>query len=120
MPKILVDTNILLRHLIDGDKTLQEVAKKGRVWLLDEILIELVFALENHYHEPREVVFDLSVGLLLNPSIDTNRTLLFDALAVYRDRPNLSIVDAYLLVFSQANKVELVTLDRKLGRRVVK
>lgn len=109
MKKILVDTNILLRYLVDGDQLLERVALRGMVWLLDEIIIELVFALEQHYGQPREKVFKWVAELLMKPNCESNRSLLFATLAVYRDQSSLSIVDAYLLVFSQKNKVELVT-----------
>lgn len=120
MKKILVDTNVLLRYLVDGDGLLEQTATKGVVWLLDEIVIELVFALEEHYKQPRTKIFDWVVEILMKPNCESNRILLFSALAVYKDRKNLSIVDAYLAAFSKINKVEVVTYDRKLKRRMVK
>ena len=49
MQKILVDTNVLLRYLVDGDTLLEKIADKGVVWLVEEVVIELVFALQEHY-----------------------------------------------------------------------
>jgi|SRR3990167_10519744 len=120
MGKILVDTNVLLRYLVDGDDLLEQTAKRGVVWLLDEIVVELVFALEVHYGQTRERIFEMVTDLLMKPNCESNRTLLFDALIVFKNQANLSIVDAYLFVFGVASKTEVVTLDGKLRRRVSK
>ena len=103
MQKILVDTNVLLRYLVDGDTLLEKIADKGVVWLVEEVVIELVFALQEHYGQSREKIFGW-VGDLL----------------IYRDQTNLSIVDAYLFALSEENKVELVTYDKKLKRKLIK
>jgi predicted nucleic-acid-binding protein len=120
MQKILVDTNVLLRYLVDGDKLLVETTQRGVVWLLDEVVIELVFALEKHYGQTREMIFDWVTRLLMKPGCDSNRSLLFNTLAIFRDQANLSIVDAYLHAFSHANGVELVTLDKKLKGKMAR
>ena len=120
MQKILVDTNVLLRYLVDGDTLLEKIADKGVVWLVEEVVIELVFALQEHYGQSREKIFGCVVDLLMKPNCESNRTLLFNTLAVYRDQTNLSIVDAYLFALSEENKVELVTYDKKLKRKLIK
>lgn len=120
MPKILVDTNILLRFLIDGDLELERIARRGIVWLLDEIIIELVFAMENHYLESRDFIFNVVTEILMKPYSESNRTRMLNSLIFYKNNEGLSIVDAYLIAVSQENNVELVTYDKKLARKVSK
>lgn len=117
MRKILVDTNVILRCLLEGDDLLPSLAKESLVWLPNEVIFETAFTLLRVYKLGRADVFDLLTELLMKPNIESDRIMLFNALTMFRDNPKLGLVDSYLANLSETEKVELVTYDKKLARQ---
>lgn len=120
MQKTLVDTNLILRFLLDGDTLLPELAKKSIVWLPNEVIFETVHVLVRIYKLERADVFELVMDLLMKPNIDSDRILMFNTLACFKDNKSLSFIDCFLTNLSEREKVELVTYDEKLKKRLVR
>ena len=120
MKKILIDTNLILRYVLDGDSFLPELAKSNLIWITNEVMIEVAYTLLSFYKVNRVQVFDLLTKLLMRPNIECKRVLLFNSLATFRDNPNLSLIDSFLINLSEVERVELATYDKKLARRAVR
>lgn len=119
---VLVDTNVLVRHLT-GDPPGQ--ARRATVFLAaadelvvpDLILAELVYVLESYYELPRPEVASLARSLLALPSVAVaNRDLLLRALEVY-EGVRLDFGEAYLAAGAEAWGIgRVASFDRGLDR----
>lgn len=118
MKKVLVDTNLVLRYLLEGDDFLPRLAKNNLVWLPNEVIFETIFTLITFYKLDRITVFDLIYELLMNPNIVSERVIMINTLVTFKDTKSLSLVDSYLANLADTEKISLVTYDRKLARKV--
>lgn len=117
MKRILVDTNLILRYLLDGDDFLPKLAKENLIWLPNEVIFETIFTLISFYKLDRIEVFDLMCELLMKPNIDSERVVIISVLAIFRDNKNLSLIDSFLTNLANTKKIDLVTYDKALTKK---
>lgn len=121
MKKYLVDTNYLLRFLLNDipDQSNEveknfEKAKRGEIDIIvDEVVIlELEFALRRSYKLGRGDIVKY-VGVILNlPYIDLReRQNLLEAFVFY-NRTNLDITDCFLGVKAKNEGAEVLSFDK--------
>ena len=126
MTSCLVDTNILVRHIVgepldqarDSTAFLNSLGSgqiTGSVPVT--VLLEFVFTLERQYRATRSEVADaLDRVLLLNGLTIENRLQLAEAIESYRERSNISFVDAYHCAMARSfHDGSIVSFDRKLS-----
>jgi predicted nucleic acid-binding protein len=114
MNKPVADTNILVRYLIDGDKTLAEAARKTGIWLPNAIVFEAVYVMRSVYKVEREEIFEKVARILLLPGVESERDLVFNTLADFKTYQNLGLTDCYVLNIAKKNNIEIVTKDQDL------
>jgi len=119
-----LDANVLLRLLLNDEPKQHAAAealfaKNTRLFAVADItLMQLIFALENHYKFSREAVAEAIAGLTLLPQIDCNKALLEHALPSYIANANLSFEDCCLTAYAKMKNAEpLWTFDKDLAAK---
>jgi len=96
-----VDTNVVLRLL------------------LNDAVIEMVFALDRYYGFTRLQIAEAVDGFMKLQKISCNQALFERALPLYVNHPGLSFEDCCLTVYAQLTNAEpLWTFDKKLATQV--
>lgn len=127
MAEVLVDANVLLRHLTGQPPQLarqaaeiMRAAERGRFALVvvPLTLAECVWVLETSYHHSRVAIADALLTLVQARGIVAReRDTVITALNLYRDTPRLDFADAYLAaVATVAGPPRIASFDEQLRR----
>ncbi len=123
--RFLLDTNLLVRHLVQDHP--QHAAAAGRIFeacdrgeliliVLPSVLAECLFVLESFYRKPRNQIAQVLSALLNSPGIeipDTAKHL--DALSRYATG-KMHFVDCLLAATSASQKLAVATFDADFKR----
>ena len=122
---VVLDSNVILRHLIGDHPELSaradavfELIKDGREFGLvpEAVFAECIYVLEGPYSATRAAVAHwLSRLLSYRGLIGDHLPMLRESLSVYANS-NVSFVDALTLVTARRNGFELVTFDERLKK----
>ena len=118
MAKMMFDTNMILRYLLNDNPTMYEkskhLLKQGNVWVTLEVIAEVVYVLGKVYSLERQTVSDKVRAFaelvkcketdVLNLAIDTYAA------------KNLDFVDCVLYAYNKVGGFEIATFDKKLLR----
>ena len=112
----LVDTNLLVRYLVDDDprksvaveKLLRQTSQK--LVLLDIAFAEIVWVLQSYYGLSKGEITEKLSALLAVKSIQTNRTLLHKTLEYFANTP-LNFVDAYQAAYASLKNLDIYSYD---------
>jgi uncharacterized protein len=121
MALLFLDTNILLRHLLQDDpeqspkasaflKRIEEGSVKVRT--ADTVIFETVFTLQKAYRQPKQAIAAALLPLLDLPGIVLpNKRRIREAFSLYVEQ-NLPFADAYHAVLMEVlHLTEIVTFD---------
>jgi predicted nucleic acid-binding protein len=121
MTLAFLDTNILLRHLLQDDpeqspkasaflKQIEEGSVKVRT--ADTVIFETVFTLQKAYRQPKAAIRDALLPLIDLPGIELpNKRRFRKVFSLYVDT-NLPFADAYhAVLMEQLHLTEVVTFD---------
>ena len=127
MSKNLLDTNLIIRFLVDDDP--QKVSRVERLLknkdntniLLDTIVAEIIWVLSSYYSLKKTEVIEVLNNLLKLSFIKwESRDLLVEAMATF-DKTNLDLEDSYNLAFIRKKKIKSVkTFDKHLQKLIGK
>ena len=116
----LIDTNVILRYLLDdhpefSPKAIQFMVdvSKGEVKaeIADFVLMECIFVMKKHYKIPCTLVVDRLVKIVnFEGIINTNKAILINALLSY-EKYKTDIVDCLLCSYSSKNRID-VSFDK--------
>ncbi len=111
-----VDTNYIIRYLIDDDKKMAEIAEEllttKRVYISNEILAEVVYVLDGVYNIDKKIISELLIKLIRSENIFVSDIdILNEAFNLYKSQ-NLDFVDCLLCAYSK-NEI-IYTFDKKL------
>ncbi len=120
---IAVDTNLLVRILIDDPGQPEQVAiarniaRKAKHVLVPQIvMIELVWVLQSAYKFDKDAMIAVLEHLLHNSAFELQaEDRLFEALGLFKNN-SCGFSDCMIAVDSQAADCTLVTFDKKLSR----
>lgn len=130
-PSRIVDTNIVVRHVVQDDQRqaktagkLFEASDRGELTLviLPEVAAESVYVLESFYENERAEIARVLATLITSPGIE------FDELATHLDaleryaRTKLHFVDCVIAATAAARSLPIATFDKgfkKFGDVVV-
>ena len=118
MARMMFDTNMILRYLLNDNPTMYEkskhLLKQDNVWVTLEVIAEVVYVLHRVYSLDRQMVSDkvkdfaelvkCKENEVLNLAIDTYAT------------QNLDFVDCVLYAYNKVDGFEIATFDKKLLR----
>ena len=120
----LIDTNIVLRYLLDDHKIHSEKVKafllqvshgKRKVEIPAVVVVECIYVLEKFYTVPRnEIVESISRILNFTGIVNADRSEILEALIKYKSS-NADIVDCILAAQSSPEKV-VVSFDKDLEK----
>ncbi|MBR2463699.1 MAG: PIN domain-containing protein [Spirochaetaceae bacterium] len=115
-----VDTNILLRFIIDDNKELADIAenilKSDECHLLPEVIPEIIYVLRSVYKYRREDIAQAIQRLL--PLVVVKEQLLTNLALTYFAQFNLDYVDCILLARNKLYGREVVTFDKELEKKL--
>lgn len=120
---ISLDTNVLVRLIVDDEDAPQQVAAaRARVQTEDAVSIsqgvflETMWVLERSYGYPRKTIADVATQLLEHGKYHVaDRGLLMKAVEIHRTSP-IDFGDALALAHARSLKAVLISFDRKLLR----
>ncbi|MEA2073605.1 MAG: PIN domain-containing protein [Campylobacterota bacterium] len=121
----LLDTNVIIRFLV-GDhsehlersrKIFKDIEKaKVQVEILEGVLMESFFVLTKFYKIPKnDVINDLKTILNFNGVINSNKTILYEALNIIENR-NIDFVDALICAKSKLQGFGKLSFDEDVKR----
>lgn len=122
-----VDANIFLRHFRQdhADHSPRATAFLARIEAgslfartADTVVFETVYTLERTYKQPRVLIRDILLPLLLVPAIALpNKRRLRRAFALYLRHPKLSFADCYHVALMEgAQLTTIVSFDQKISQ----
>lgn len=125
MKQLILDTNVLVRFLVQDDpkqsagaSKLMGDAQSGETELiLDRMVVtELVYVLMGHYKRVRVDVANTILAIVQSPYVRADdESLLIDALLRFRDH-GVDFVDAWLAAKASALSFPIASFDRDLDR----
>lgn len=115
-----VDTNILLRFIIDDNKELADIAenilKSDECHLLPEVIPEIIYVLRSVYKYRREDIAQAIQRLL--PLVVVKEQLLTNLALTYFAQFNLDYVDCILLARNKLYGREVASFDKELEQKL--
>lgn len=115
-----VDTNILLRFIIDDNKELADIAenilKSDECHLLPEVIPEIIYVLRSVYKYQREDIAQAIQRLL--PLVVVKEQLLTNLALTYFAQFKLDYVDCILLARNKLYGREVATFDKELEQKL--
>lgn len=125
MKEIIVDTNVLLRYLVDDTSILGKKAndfinnaqKHKYIIKLNELIVaECLWVLISHYKYSKENAVTALRSLILHEEFKIKDKILINESLNFFLENNISFVDSYLYCQSQNTGLDLITFDEKLAR----
>ncbi len=119
MSKNLLDTNLIIRFLVNDDpKKVSRVEKlladkSNTNILLDTIVAEIIWVLSSYYSLNKSEIIEKIKALIHLDSIDCNAVLLNKALSVWEEN-NISYIDSYILAVAKLGNIPLFSYDGEL------
>lgn len=121
--KVIIDSNVLLRFLVNENSQLQSEATKildkaenGKLVIIlnDIVIAECIWVMISFYKLDKTIVFDKIKNLIIKDCFEiVNRDLIYNSLKLF-SQVNLSWIDCYLCCQSKNLKLKLITFDEKL------
>lgn len=117
MSKNLIDTNLIIRFLVNDDlKKVSRVEKllkdkNNQNILLDPVVAEIIWVLSSYYNLDKSDVVEKIRALIHIDTIECNAFLLNRALTLWQDY-NISYIDSYLAAVSELGNITLYTYDQ--------
>lgn len=119
---IIVDTNIILRYLLQDNEEMSQIAidiiDNNEIFIPTEVIIEASYVLRKVYKVEKEKIYE-AIELLLDMEdvkFQNSKTIEM-AFKIYSEK-NLDIVDCMLFAYSKNEKYDIKTFDRKLNRLI--
>jgi Predicted nucleic-acid-binding protein, contains PIN domain len=120
-----IDTNVLLRFLLNDHQDLSPKAKsiflkaqEGKIEIyLDEIVVaEAVWTLSSYYQIKKEKIIETLEKLISqNWIINPRKKLILEVLLLYKSK-NIHYIDAWIFVVNKNIKTKLFTFDKNLAK----
>ena len=124
-PDCLIDTNVVLRHILSDDpqqavavKSVFDALRSGEkaALLRESVLAECVYILLHYYEVPRPELVEKLDGVLRYPGIvNRDKHDLREALKFFSEN-SIDFVDCILVAKARIGELELVTFDEKLKK----
>lgn len=119
MNNTLIDTNVILRYLIDDDEEQGLIAEHlidGGAWTTPEVLAEMTWVLGSVYHQNRDrigtALNEIASRVLLEPQDVT-----IEAIKEY-DNTNLDFVDCMMVAYHKLGSSPVFSFDKAINRRL--
>lgn len=119
MSKNLLDTNLIIRFLVNDDP--QKVNRVEKLLtdknntniLLDTIIAEIIWVLNSYYSLKKTKVIEKIKALIHVDTIECNAILINKALTFWEEN-DISYIDSYLIAVANLGNIPLFSYDDKL------
>ncbi len=115
---IILDTNMILRYLLNDNKEMadeaEKVIKQGNAGVTIEIIAEVVYVLKGVYSIERDLIKTSLLNFLSEIQAD-EKEILKVSLEIY-GKQNLDFVDCILYAYNKVKGYEIKTFDKKLKK----
>lgn len=117
--KSLIDTNLIIRFLVNDDTNKANKVKKllqnpeNSNILLDTIVAEIIWVLTSYYELDKRLVIEKIRGLIHVDSISCNKKLLDKSLSIWENN-HLSFIDCYIVATAELESIPIYSYDKKL------
>jgi predicted nucleic-acid-binding protein len=118
---IVLDTNYILRYLLDDNHEMfleaKDVIESNACLILNEVVAEVIYVLLGVYKVSKQNISEslYSFMEMENVSMLESKEILFSALKLFESK-NLDFLDCYLCALK--NKYEIKSFDKKLMKCV--
>lgn len=115
--KKLIDTNVILRYLLEDHPQLSPEAKKvieSGAYTLPEVLAEVVYVLKGVYKVERKEISQTLIDFMDEVNVE-NPDVMIEAFILFAET-SLDFVDCILIAYHRKNGVEIVSFDKKLNK----
>jgi predicted nucleic-acid-binding protein len=117
---LLLDTNIILRFILNDHPTLSVKAKEimlAKKFYLDQLVIaECIWVLLKVYSHKKSDVVNYLDSFCKNPlAYNPNKKFINDVMSFYKTH-NLSYIDCYLHCLAESKGIPLATFETKLSK----
>ena len=121
---VIVDTNIILRYLLNDVEELNEKAKdiidNNDILIPNEIAVEVCYVLQKVYKVEKEIIYTLIVELMAQDNVYfENRSIIYEAFKTFA-KQSLDMVDCMLYAYSVVENKEIKSFDNKLMKLLSK
>lgn len=127
MKKYVVDTNFILRYLLNDNAEMFKEAQrffdlvklgKARAYIEQAVFTETIFVLSKVYKVPRDEISKTLQNLLMYKGIlNAEKEVLIESLKLYADS-ELHIVDCLVATKANLGSIEAMTFDAELKQRL--
>ena len=126
--KAVIDTNLLVRYLINDDQKKAEAvdnlldrAAKGEVRIIvpSVVIAELVWVLESFYQLKADAILELAEAIINTSGLDvTDKSTIIPALRLYKSK-KIDFIDAWIIEFAKERGVKAIyTFDKRHFRDI--
>ena len=123
MHNVIVDTNVIIRYLINDQAELYKKARdfldlvklgKTKAHIEQAVFTEVIFVLTSVYNIPRDKIKESLYSLLLYRGFyNSEKDILIESLNIYADT-NLHIVDCIIAAKVRLHGLEIKSFDQEL------
>jgi len=120
---IYLDTNIVMRYLLDDHTELSAKAKKiidsdTSLFICDGICAEIVYVLSKVYNVEREVIKETFSEFLDKENINvSNKEIINKSLELFTEL-NIDYIDSLLCAYNHLKNIKIETFDNRLKRNL--
>ena len=119
MNNMLIDTNVLLRYLLDDNEEMALIAEHmidGGAWTTPEVLAEVTYVLEGVYGLPREDIH-AALCIVANQVELRSEQITMAAIKEYGET-KLDFVDCMIVAHAKAGNERIFSFDKGINRRL--
>lgn len=118
----IVDTNIILRYLLNDNEEMNKVAteiiENNEIFIPTEVIVEASYVLNKVYNVEKNDILNVVQQLLnMEGIVFQNKETIELAFKTY-SKKNLDIVDCILFAYYKNEHLEVKTFDKKLAKLI--
>ena len=119
MAKILIDTNVILRYILNDNENMaieaENIIKNGAI-TLPEVLAEVVYVLKRVYEVEKVDIVNALLDILNEVEVEHHDTIV-RAVQIFSES-NLDFVDCILIAYHEVEGIEVFSFDKKLNNKL--
>ena len=119
MNNVLIDTNVLLRYLLDDNEQMSLIAEHlidGGAWTTPEVLAEIAYVLESVYEAPRTDIH-AALCIVANHVELRPQQVSLTAIREYGET-KLDFVDCMITAYAKTDHARVFPFDKEINRRL--
>lgn len=121
---VLIDTNILLRYLLQDHAELSpkatDIIVNHQVVCLHAVVYEVIHVLKSVYQMERVNIAELLSALFTQNVIDSeDKTVILQALSVFRET-SMDFIDCLLIAKHMIHQYQIQSFDKKLNNYIAR